>query len=536
MGRSTTDLTELTSLASGDLVKVIDVSEASTTNQDKKVTLDTITNYVGTNVAVNGISTAVVAVLDSNFASTYSSNVLTASGNGAFSPDSVTVSVSDRVLLIGQTSADENGIYTVTTVGDGSTAAVLTRAADFNTSDGVNSFLIVQSTGGTSYNNTFWNLNLERGSLVLDTDDLVFSQVKIPFRNKKELTAIPSNTITFSYDTKYILASASRAITFAASGHSTEPSTVIIEQTIDDTDVQTIDTTNANEFAIQGNGLSVGSDNVHTYDTASNSASTRINRTVIEWNGTQVTSIVNSMSEDYSFTVSSAPNTVFHYKRGTGVVAGVDETTDATWTDQKRGIVATSDYAGSYEVPVYDSTTDDEEFTFTKADSQGLLIDDMSVCSFANTETIIGHCHAIVSFPNFTETRTAISMNTSGASKRLYIASANSSSQVAFFMGDGGGTFVSTNGTTTLSTDTEYLISCKFNDDQTVDVYLDNVLEISSIDISSIDPQNFDSIMIGGSVASGTPSYDDSSVMEIAGFVGVDNFSDAVTEMLTRKN
>ena len=53
---------------------------------------------------------------------------LTATSNGALSIDSVTPSVADRILVKDQTDASENGIYVVTTIGDGSTAFVLTRA------------------------------------------------------------------------------------------------------------------------------------------------------------------------------------------------------------------------------------------------------------------------------------------------------------------------------------------------------------------------------------------------------------------------
>ena len=69
-----------------------------------------------------------------NLAATYSNGTagvgatLTASSNGALSLDGSTPSVADRILVKNQTSASENGIYTVTTVGDGSTAFVLTRA------------------------------------------------------------------------------------------------------------------------------------------------------------------------------------------------------------------------------------------------------------------------------------------------------------------------------------------------------------------------------------------------------------------------
>ena len=42
--------------------------------------------------------------------------------------DGVSLSVGDRLLVKNQTTASENGIYSVTTQGDGSTAFVLTRA------------------------------------------------------------------------------------------------------------------------------------------------------------------------------------------------------------------------------------------------------------------------------------------------------------------------------------------------------------------------------------------------------------------------
>lgn len=49
---------------------------------------------------------------------------------GAFTPDGIVASVNDRILIYSQTNAYENGVYTVTTVGNGSTPWVLTRATD----------------------------------------------------------------------------------------------------------------------------------------------------------------------------------------------------------------------------------------------------------------------------------------------------------------------------------------------------------------------------------------------------------------------
>jgi hypothetical protein len=51
----------------------------------------------------------------------------------AFTPDGTVATAGDRVLVYNQASAFQNGVYTVTTVGDGSTAWVLTRATDADT-------------------------------------------------------------------------------------------------------------------------------------------------------------------------------------------------------------------------------------------------------------------------------------------------------------------------------------------------------------------------------------------------------------------
>ena len=72
-----------------------------------------------------------------NLASNYNNagGTLTNSGsNAALSLDGVTVVAANRVLVKDQTAGAENGIYVVTTVGDGSTAWVLTRADDANAS------------------------------------------------------------------------------------------------------------------------------------------------------------------------------------------------------------------------------------------------------------------------------------------------------------------------------------------------------------------------------------------------------------------
>ena len=83
--------------------------------------------------------TAVKVATTANLTATYSNGssgvgaTLTNSGAlAALQIDGITLSVSDRVLVKNQTAQAQNGVYTVTTVGNGSAAWVLTRATDFD--------------------------------------------------------------------------------------------------------------------------------------------------------------------------------------------------------------------------------------------------------------------------------------------------------------------------------------------------------------------------------------------------------------------
>jgi hypothetical protein len=86
------------------------------------------------------IHTPVAAASTANLNATYSNGssgvgaTLTNAGSlAAFVIDSYTASLGDRILVKNQTTGAQNGAYTVTTVGSGSVAWVLTRATDFNT-------------------------------------------------------------------------------------------------------------------------------------------------------------------------------------------------------------------------------------------------------------------------------------------------------------------------------------------------------------------------------------------------------------------
>lgn len=186
MGKNTTSLTTASSITGDFVLKGVNPNEPALNKKDQKFTASALATFIGSTLVGSGLSAAVTAVLDSNFGSTYSNGVLTATSNGAFAADSATLLEGSRVWLIAQNDATQNGIYDITTLGDGSTAAVLTRSVDMGTSTALNSFLLANVLEGTEYSGTIWGLTNVRGSLLLDTDELNFKRILAPFHNTVE--------------------------------------------------------------------------------------------------------------------------------------------------------------------------------------------------------------------------------------------------------------------------------------------------------------------------------------------------------------
>ena len=156
LGQTETDLAGLTSLVIDDIT--IDGQSFTTTAANKNINISphgtgsiivpsgyedragfqtqSLANKAYVDQVAQGLDTKPSCRLatTADLSATYNNGTLgvgatlTASSNGALSVDSVTPSVADRILVKDQTDASENGIYVVTTIGDGSTAFVLTRA------------------------------------------------------------------------------------------------------------------------------------------------------------------------------------------------------------------------------------------------------------------------------------------------------------------------------------------------------------------------------------------------------------------------
>jgi hypothetical protein len=160
-------------------------------------TTEFVTREYVDNATSNGfhVHTPVLVATTANLTATYSNGTsgvgatLTNSGaQAALSVDGVAMTVADRILVWQQTTGLQNGIYVVTTVGDGSTNWVLTRSSDANTSSegdpnslGGGDYFFVQSGDTLGYHSY----------ICTNTSAIVFGTTAITFN---EFSSTPQYT------------------------------------------------------------------------------------------------------------------------------------------------------------------------------------------------------------------------------------------------------------------------------------------------------------------------------------------------------
>ena len=99
---------------------------------------------------------------------------ITLSGGAPSQVDGVTLSHNDRVLVTGQTTASQNGIYYVTTLGSGSNGT-WSRSTDSNQTGELLAGTIIMVTEGQIYADTQWKL-ITDNPIVIGTTSLTFTQ------------------------------------------------------------------------------------------------------------------------------------------------------------------------------------------------------------------------------------------------------------------------------------------------------------------------------------------------------------------------
>ena len=99
---------------------------------------------------------------------------VTLSGGAPTPVDGVNLSAGDRVLVTGQSTGSQNGIYQVETVGTGSNGTWI-RSSDTNATGELEAGAIVMVTEGTVYADTQWKLTTDN-PIVIGTTALIFEQ------------------------------------------------------------------------------------------------------------------------------------------------------------------------------------------------------------------------------------------------------------------------------------------------------------------------------------------------------------------------
>ncbi len=190
----------------------------------------------------------------------------------ALTIDGVLMTTTKRVLVYNQTNAFENGVYTVTTVGDGSTNWVLTRATDADTyapsspnSLGKGDAFFV-TAGNTGAGETY--VCTTTGVIVFGTTNITFVQISasVPYLAGTGLNLNPATTFNISNTTVvaglYGSASVVPVLTVNAQGQlTTVTDTPIAIANTAVSGLGTMSTQNASAVAITGgaiNGTTVG--------------------------------------------------------------------------------------------------------------------------------------------------------------------------------------------------------------------------------------------------------------------------------------
>jgi hypothetical protein len=122
--------------------------------------------YVDAIAAGLTFKSTVLATTTAALNATYANGVLgvgatltNAGALGAFSTDGQFPALTQRILVKDQVNTFENGIYTVTVVGDGATPWVLTRAVDYDTAAEMPIGSVIPVQTGTAEANTLWLQN-----------------------------------------------------------------------------------------------------------------------------------------------------------------------------------------------------------------------------------------------------------------------------------------------------------------------------------------------------------------------------------------
>jgi hypothetical protein len=149
-------------------------SPVASTDAANKQYVDDVAQGLNIHAASYAATTANLNATYDNGTSGVGATLTNAGTQAAFSVDGVSPVQGARILVKNQTTTSQNGIYTLTTVGSGSTNWVLTRATDFDSAVEIAGGDFTFVDAGSTLANTGW-VQVDEVTTV-GTDPIVFQQ------------------------------------------------------------------------------------------------------------------------------------------------------------------------------------------------------------------------------------------------------------------------------------------------------------------------------------------------------------------------
>ena len=203
--------TSLSAAASGANTDITSVALTTGTISTTPTTGTNITNKSYVDAAISGLNSQVPCNYSStvNLSATYSNGTsgvgaaLTATANGALSIDGATPAVAQRVLIKNQTTALQNGPYSVTQIGSAGTPFILTRVTDYDQSSEMAAGDAFYVISGSTLANTTW-VQQTPAPITVGTDSITFTQfagagsspIKQPYSANGAVYATSTTTLT----------------------------------------------------------------------------------------------------------------------------------------------------------------------------------------------------------------------------------------------------------------------------------------------------------------------------------------------------
>ena len=151
-------------------------SNTNWSSEKVKNYVDSLANGLLTKTASRAATTTALAACTYANGTAGVGATLTADANGALAAqDGITLAVSDILLVKNQVAPEENGIYSVVTVGDAGSQFILTRNTDFNDTNKIHggSFTFIQE--GTTQADSGWVMSAD-GTITVGTTGITWSQ------------------------------------------------------------------------------------------------------------------------------------------------------------------------------------------------------------------------------------------------------------------------------------------------------------------------------------------------------------------------